>query len=331
MAQTQIADVVVPVEFTDYVVINSVVSTAFSQSGVLVQNGVIQEQLAAGAQSFTVPAWLDLDNIEPNYSTDSPTDIAVPKKMTSVSQVIRKTFANSSWSSMDLASELAGSEPLKALENRVTSYWDRQMEYRLIASLNGVLASNIANSSSDMVLDISGNSGAAAQFGATAVINAAATLGDAMNVVKAIAMHSHIYTQALINDEIQFVANSQGVPFKTYRGLAVIVDDNLMYGSKYVTVLFGNGAVGYGLSAPETGFGTEVYRAPASGNGGGQTTLYSRLNMAVAPVGFSWNDGTGANAIVGLSPNLAALANAAHWTRIVPSRKSIPLAFLITQ
>ena len=82
---------------------------------------------------------------------------------------------------MNLAAELAGSEPLKALQSRVSGYWDRQMEYRLIASLNGILASNVTNNASDMVLDISGNSGAAAQFSATAVINIAATLGDAMN------------------------------------------------------------------------------------------------------------------------------------------------------
>ena len=53
--------------------------------------------------------------------------------------------------------------------------------------------------------------------------------------------------------------------------------------------------------------------------------------MAVAPVGFSWTDGTGtANALATQSPALADLAKAAHWVRMVPSRKSIPLAFLVS-
>ena len=55
MAQTQIQDVVVPAEFTAYQVENSMVNTALYQYGVLVENGAIEAQLQAGAESFTVP------------------------------------------------------------------------------------------------------------------------------------------------------------------------------------------------------------------------------------------------------------------------------------
>ena len=41
MAQTQISDVVVPEEFSAYIVENSMVSTAIFQSGVAVPNGLI--------------------------------------------------------------------------------------------------------------------------------------------------------------------------------------------------------------------------------------------------------------------------------------------------
>ena len=329
--QTQIADVIVPAEFSSYVVQHSIVSTAFAESGVLVPNGVITAQLSAGAENFAVPSWLDLGEVEADIATDNPNDIAVPQKFTAVAQNVRKSYLHQSWSEMNLAAELAGSEPLRALQNRVAAYWDRQVERRLIASLNGVLASNVASSNSDMVVDISGNAGAAGQFNATSVINAAATLGDKLNDIKAIAMHSHIYQQALINDEVQVLPGSQGQPIKTYRGLAVIVDDNLTNGAKYTTVLFGNGAVGYAVAAPNSGYGTELYRNPAAGNGGGQTTLHSRLSIALAPSGYSWTDATGtANALVGQSPQLADLAKAAHWTRSATSRKVIPLAFLLS-
>ncbi len=332
MATVQISDVIVPDEFTTYTVENSFVSSAFFESGVATPNGVIQEQLAAGAESFNVPVWQDIADTEPNYSTDNPADVAVPNKIGAYKQTVRKTFANNSWSASDLASELSGSDALGRIQGRVTAYWQRQMEKRLIASLQGVLQANVANNNGDMVLDISGQTGTAANFSATAVINTAETLGDRLEDVKTIAMHSHVYTQALINDEVQFIPNSLGQPIKTYRGMAVAIDDNLMLTTgTYVSVLFGAGAVGYGVSAPRVGLGTEIYRQPMQGNGGGVTYLYSRMNIAMAPLGYSWSDGSGATAVAGDSPSLADLANAAHWARVTSQRKSIPLAFLISK
>jgi len=333
MAVSQIADVIVPSEFTSYIIENSMVSTALYQSGVLVKNGLMADQLELGSNNFTIPYWKDLGEAEALISSDDPTVLSTPQKFSANRQIVRKSFLNQSWSEMNLAAELAGSEPLVALQGRVGAYWNRQFERRLVASLIGILNSNVANSASDMVVDISGNSGTAAQFNGTAVINTAATLGDEINVVKAIAMHSHVYQQALVNDEIEFIPDSQGQPIKTYKGMAVAaIDDNLTISAGvYLTVLFGAGAVGFGVSAPNTGYGPEIFRAPSSGNGGGQTTLYSRMNVALHPLGYAWSDGSGGTAIAGDSPSLAELAAAAHWTRVATSRKSVPLAFLVTK
>jgi len=76
---TQIADVVIPVEFTQYIVENSLLSTALLalfQSGVAIRNGVMQSQLGAGAELFTVPVWNDLADTEANLSIDDPTSTA---------------------------------------------------------------------------------------------------------------------------------------------------------------------------------------------------------------------------------------------------------------
>jgi hypothetical protein len=330
--QTQIADIIVPAQFTAYQVENSLVSTALFQSGVVAKNGLIAEQLAAGAQSFTVPFWADLPDVEADITNDDPTILSTPQKIGASKQVVRKSFLHASWSEMSLASELAGSSALARVQDRVQAYWDRQMEKRTIATLRGILASNVANNASDMVNDISGAAGAAADFSAEAVIDTAQTLGDRLEAVKAIAMHSAIYTEALKNDLIEFIPQSSGLPIKTFRGLGIIIDDSLSPAAGfYMTILFGAGAIGYGASAPNTGYGTELYRTPAAGNGGGQTTLHSRMNMAIHPLGFAWNDGTGGNAIAGESPSIADLANGAHWTRAVTQRKSVPLAFLISK
>jgi hypothetical protein len=74
----QIADVVVPAEFTQYITENSLVSTALVQSGVAVKNGVMEAQLAAGAESFTVPVWGDIQDNEANISSDDPTTRVLP-------------------------------------------------------------------------------------------------------------------------------------------------------------------------------------------------------------------------------------------------------------
>jgi hypothetical protein len=77
-----------------------------------------------------------------------------PQKITAAAQVVRKSFFHAFWSEMSLASELSGSEALERVQFSVLAYWDRQWEKRLIATLMGVLYSNVANNGGDMVNDI---------------------------------------------------------------------------------------------------------------------------------------------------------------------------------
>jgi hypothetical protein len=277
----QIADVVVPAEFTQYITENSLVSTALVASGVAVPNGVMAAQLQAGAESFTVPVWGDIQDNEANVSTDNPADVSTPFKITAVPQNVRKSFLNQSWSEMSLASELSGSDALARIQSRVLAYWNRQYEFRLIASLLGVLYSNVANNSSDMVNDISGATGSiivggqtvnANAFNGNAVIDTALTIGDRLSDMKMIAMHSAVYGTALKQNESQFFEPSlEGIIIPTYKGMAVIIDDNLTTATAgvYITILFGPGALGWAVAEPRTGFGTELFRTPNLGNGGG--------------------------------------------------------------
>jgi hypothetical protein len=241
---------------------------------------------------------------------------------------------------MSLASELSGSSALERIQSRVLAYWDRQWEKRLIATLMGVLYSNVANNGGDMVNDVHALDTTvtlpgttvtvpANTFNGLAVINTALTIGDRLSDMKAIAMHSTIYGRALANNEIQFFKpsdNSLQIP--TYKGLAVIIDDSLvtLTAGVFVTILFGPGAVGFAVAEPRTGYGTEIWRTPAAGNGGGQTTLHSRFEVAIHPLGFAF---TGAS-VASVSPVQAELALAANWTRAYSQRKSVPLAFLIS-
>jgi hypothetical protein len=341
MAQVQIADVVVPAEFTNYLVENSLLSTALFQSGVIQPNGEMQAQLQAGAQSFTVPFWADIPDVEADITTDVLANLSTPQKITAAAMVVRKSFLHASWSEMSLASELSGSDALVRVQSRVQNYWDRQFEKRLIASLMGVLYSNVANNGGDMVVDVHALSGTvtlpgtnitvpANTFNGLSVINTALTIGDRLSDMKAIAVHSTIYGEMLKNNELTFFKpsdNSLAVP--VYKGMAVIVDDNLTTATAgvFVSILFGPGALGFAVAEPRTGYGTEIYRTPAAGNGGGNTTLHSRLDVAIHPLGYAFNGAS----VASVSPVQAELALAANWSRAYSQRKSVPLAFLISQ
>lgn len=321
---TRIADVVVPSIFSDYIIQNSTEKNALVQSGVMARNAEIEAQLTAGAEQFTVPLWRDLPDVEADIANDDPAQNSTPQKVGTGKQQIRKAFLHQSWSAMNLASELAGSNALTHIQSRVGEYWNRQLQRRLIASLNGILAQNVTGNAGDMLLDISGGTGDAAKFNAKSVIQACATLGDSMRDVLAIGMHSATYAKALQDDLIQTLPDSQGGFIQTFRGLAIIVDDLLpVTTGTYTTVLFGPGAVGYGLSNPRVAQGTEIESKPSAGNGGGQEVLHSRLNLAVHPLGYRWLE----TEVGSESPTLAELADATNWQRVA-DRKHIPLAFL---
>ena len=321
---TQLADIIAPEQFTAYAVANSVERNAFFNSGVVVPNAAIAQQLQAGAESFKVPYWKDLPDTEADIANDDPDDASAAGKIGSIKQVVRKSFLHGSWSAMNLASELSGDNALTRIQDRTAEYWNRQFQRRLIGSLKGILADNVANDAGDMLLDVSGLTGEAAKFSAANVINAAGTLGDQMAGLTTLAVHSTIYKKMLADDVIETLPASNGGFIQVFRGLRLVVDDTLpVLVDVYTSVLFGAGAVGFGVSAPRIAAGTEVENLPSAGNGGGLQILHSRVNLAVAPIGFSWLEAS----VAGESPTIAELAIATNWDRIT-ERKAIPLAFL---
>jgi len=347
MALVQLSDVIVPEYFAEYMANNSMVSTALFQSGVLVGNPLMQAQLGMGGDILNIPAWNDLSSpadpggVDPNISSDNPADVSTPYAINAVNQLVRKSLLNNSWSAASFAGELAGSDPMRRIAERINAYWNRTYEFRLVKSLIGILLSNVANNAADMVVDISaattenpvtinGAQYTSPAFGRNAVIDAANTIGDRMSDFHAIAMHSAVFREASKNNEIEFIRDSNNdIMFATYAGLAVIQDDSLTMPTAgvYITVLFGGGAVGFAQGEPATGFGLEYWRYPDQGNGGGVSTLYSRRNSVIHPLGFSFTSAS----VAGPSPASAELALAANWTRVVPQRKQVPLCFLVTQ
>lgn len=347
MAVVQLTDVIVPEVFSAYLAENAMTSTALFQSGVLVPNALMEEKVSTGGNSLQIPFWSDLlspadpGGVDPNISNDNPALLSTPNLISAHNQNCRVSYLNNSWGSMSFAGEMAGSDPMTRIAERVLSYWNRTYEFRLVRSLIGVLLSNVANNAADMVVDISaasvgapviinGTQYTSPSFTRNAVIDAAFTTGDRASDFKAIAVHSAIFREASKNNEIEFIRDSDNnILFASYCGMAVIQDDSLYMPTAgvYLSVIFGPGAVGFASGDPATGFGTEVWRYPDQGSGGGSSVLWTRRNSIIHPLGFSF---TGTS-VAGDSPTSAELALAANWSRTAFQRKAVPLCFLVSK
>jgi hypothetical protein len=335
MANTRLTDIIDVTVFRDLPAVNGVEKTAFYNSGIIAASPLLNELATAAGKTAELPFWKDLDgSIETNYSTDDPTDIAVPQKVVQGEQISRKAFMNQGWSVADLASELAmGAKAMDQIRARTDMYYQRQFQRRLIASANGVMADNVANDNGDMVVSVAAESLGAqtadTRFTRNNFTDTVFTMGDMSDELGVISVHSSIQAQMVKNDDIIFMPDSQGnLTIPTYMGLRVVVDDGLTVtagttsGFKYLSVLYGAGAFGYGDGSPDVPVAVE--REEAQGDGGGIETLWVRKTQIIHPFGFQ-NTGTPA----GVSYTQAELRLAATWDRVV-SRKNIPMAFLIT-
>jgi len=341
MALVQISDVYVPEVYSSYLNQDGPEKTALFEAGVAFRNPTIDQLFNNGGRVAELPFWNDLDgSSEPNYSTDATGDTATPEKIGTHTQIARLASVNQAYSSADLAAELAGSDPMMRIRSRFSRYWDRAFQRRTIASLEGVIADNVANDSGDMVNDISGATnadvGASTKFSRTAFTTAAFTSGDHFDNYTAIAVHSTVYKTMVDNDDIDFIPDSEGrLTIPTFMGRRVIVDDGLPFTAaggasasdtapEYTSFLFAEGLVGYGEGSVRTP--VEVEREALQGNGGGVETIVERNAWVIHPFGTAFQSAT----LTNNQATLAQLRLAANWDRVVPDRKSIPFAALIT-
>lgn len=338
---TRIADVVVPARFTPYVQQLTTEKSRLVQSGALVVDPVLSANLNGAGLTFNEPSFKDLDNDAENVSSDDPTVQSAPKKIGTATEIQVRLSRNQSWSSMDLTGDLAGADPMDAIANRVAYYWTRRQQAAFISTMRGVFADNAAaptgsdtHTLNDMTRDLSTLNTSTylkgtTDFGAAAFIQATSTMGDSMDDLTLVMMHSVVYATALSNNLITFRTasdNPGAISVPTYLGREVIVDDGLSpTGGVFETWLLGRGAIRLGMGSPKNP--TEVDRKPENGNGAGQEILYNRQEWVLAPGGYAFIQGS----IPVGGPTNTDLATAANWSRRFPERKMIKIARLITR
>jgi hypothetical protein len=136
--------------------------------------------------------------------------------------------------------------------------------------------------------------------------------------------HSAIVTALQNAGVTSSVYSDQGeYLYETLMGLAIMESDNVESTATdtYISYLMGAGALAFGERMPKVP--SELYRNPATGNGGGEETLWSRKCFSIHPVGFQFVKA----GIAGNTPTNAELEAAAQWDRI-RDRKYIKMAFL---
>ena len=344
---TRISDVVVPEIFTPYVQQLTEEKARIIQSGIAVRNPAADDLLNGGGLTFNIPSFQDLDNDADrisddvsHFSLEAPTVAGsgtivldpVPAKVQTSQEVAVRLSRNKSWSSMDLTTALAGEDPMETIAARVAFYWTRRMQAAFIATMNGVIADNVANDAGDYENDISGAAfiDGVTNFSAEAFLDAAVTMGDSMDALTAIIVHSIVFNRMQKNNLIDFIPDARGeVQIPTFLGREVIVDDGMPATSNvYDTWLFGTGAVQIGVNSPKVP--TEVERKAGAGNGGGQEILYNRVEWAMHPTGHAYT-GTAPNGGPSNAATSNNLANAGSWNRVYPERKQVTFARLVTR
>lgn len=357
MAAVQVSDVIVPEVFTPYLQQQTEEKTNLIDSGVLVVSPVISNLLAGGGQTFQVPSFQDLDASDStgaeNVATDSLADIqtasfqngtptdanrgdATPQKIATTREIAARLVRNQSWSATNLSGELAGADPMSAIGSRVGNYWRRRLQSLFVSTFNGILADNAAapsgsdtHTQNDLINDITGGSfiDGVTNFGADAVEDTLLTMGDSMNDLGAIMVHSVVYTRMKKLNLIDFIPDARGeTNIEVYRGMRVIVDDAMpRTGAIYDSWIFGQGAAQLGEAAHDRP--VAVHTEELAGNGDGQEILTTRKVYAIHPTGHAYIQG----ALPDGGPSNADIETAANWSRRYPERKQIKFACLRTR
>lgn len=338
MAITKIVDIVKPEIFLPYLQQATETKSNLITSGVLVPDPQLDSFLDGGGLVFNSPSFKDLPDEDENISSDDETVLAVPGKIQTATEKQVRLSRNKSWSDMDLATALAGADPMAAVISRVDAYKRRRLQNAFIATVKGVFADNAAAPTgsehiiNDLTVDISGSTfeDGVTNFSAEATIDAKVTMGDSMSELGLMLVHSVVFARMQKNNLIDFTPDSNGVyNIASFNGMDVVIDDSMPAASGvFETWIFGRGAFRLGQGVPSVPL--ESIRVPAAGNGGGQDTLHHRWEWIIHPEGCAYV-GTPPNGGPTNAATTNNLANAGSWARSFTERKQIHIARLITR
>lgn len=305
---TRIADVIQPEVFTDYVIHRSTEKSALIQSGI-VANDPEFNNLASGPNTIiNMPFWNDLTGDSEIIKNEGD---LTPGKITSSKDVARKQGWARAWGANGLSALLSGDDPMGAIADLVSNYWNRQDQAMLLATLEGIFkASNMKTK----VLDITGEKGTDALLDGDSFIDAGQLMGDAKDLLTGVMMHSAVEAYLAKRDLIEYVKESEQsdrIPY--FMNKRVIVDDGMPYDTSNKDssmYLFGSGAIAQGNGSHPNIIPTEIDRNKMSSSG--EDYLINRRIQLLHPRGVKWTEQSVAEEF----PTNSELATGTNWTRV---------------
>ncbi len=323
-AWTRLTDTIIPTVYARYSFEEHVQSLDIFKAGILYSDPSVSGKLSMGGRYVEMPGWKDLGNDPSEPINDDPADSIEMKKISTRRETAARCMRAQAWGIPDLTAVLAGDDPQRIIVQRQTDYWQRANKLALIAILKGVIADNIANDSSDMVVDTN------ASIVDTDPIDAAYKMGDRADQFVAWWMHSKQMLALKKADLIDFVPSSEqgGMILPYYMNLRVIVDDDIPVSTgEYTSFLMKRNAIQWNeLPVATEGGPLEFDRKPRQGHGGGVTEMVARRHFVPHVPGTRFLDASTA----GEFATDAELALAANWDRTATSVKNMTFVALKT-
>src|SRR3712207_3860299 len=149
-----------------------------------------------------MPFFEDLTGESEQIIEDGDLEAAKITSKKDVAAILRRAKM---WSATDLSAAMSGKDPMGAIGQLVSGFWARDMQKELIAILNGIFS---ATSMKDNLLDISALEGQAANWSASAFIDAQQKLGDAQELLTGVMMHSAVKSELKKQDRKSTRLNS---------------------------------------------------------------------------------------------------------------------------
>ena len=316
-AGTKLSDVIVPELFNPYVVNQTMEKSALVQSGIITNNSEFDNLASQASPLINMPFFEDLTGESEQIIEDGDLEAAKITSKKDVAAILRRAKM---WSATDLSAAMSGKDPMGAIGQLVSGFWARDMQKELIAILNGIFS---ATSMKDNLLDISALEGQAANWSASAFIDAQQKLGDAQELLTGVMMHSAVKSELKKQNLIQTIRPSDSTEFDVYQDKRVIVDDGCPVDKGvYTTYLFGQGAIALGNGNPVGFVATETDRDKKKGSG--VDYLINRKTYILHPRGIKF---TNAKVEKTEGPSRKELQEKTNWERVYEPKQIRIVAF----
>ena len=312
---TRVVDVIQPEVFTPYVLNRTMELSALIQGGIAENSNEFNELASGPNLTANMPFWNDLTGDLEIMDDEGESD---PGNIGSDKDIARKLGFVKSFGANALAGLLSGDDPMRAIADLFSAYWNRKYQEVLLSILDGVFA---ASNMSGKVHDITGKTGDAALIDGRTFLDANQLMGDAKDLLTGMMIHSATETYLAKNNLIEYIKESDANPRVPYfMNKRVIVDDSIAFDTvtgASEAYLFGAGAIAWGNGHHKDIQETEVVRKGLSL--AGEDILVNRRLSILHPRGIKWVEP--ADGLDKKFPSLTELATGANWNRVYEPKK----------